>query len=328
MNIKNKALVVLSPLFLLCCTSLEPITIETSVSIISQTIYGPFSGNEGSYPITFSYHYEGFKAYLFERLTVWNENTGLIVSENPKHGMFGGNYTATLYFDTTVLKNFVDATLTFEIYVGNVRYYLNDFSITRYQPIDIITRDYRFFESAPSCFILDDALTGSFGDWYDFRLLDKVSNNKNYYDFDPRQLNIGFSSKKDMSYQFVDLYIEDPLHKFIYLNHTDDGYAYLSMRAVHEDDCIKFKFKEMKYDPISNQMFPPDHIGDNNLPKTTKFLFPLKEKDYFDKKKIRLEFIDVGFNHINITHELTYYSGDNLFGDCETSDYCVEGNNV
>ena len=127
MNIKNKALVVLSPLFLLCCTSLEPITIETSISIISQTIYGPFTGNEGRYPITFSYHYEGFRAYLFERLSVWNENTGLIVSENPKHQMFGGNYTATLYFDTTVLKNFVDATLTFEIYVGNVRYYLNDF---------------------------------------------------------------------------------------------------------------------------------------------------------------------------------------------------------
>ena len=122
------------------------------------------------------------------------------------------------------------------------------------------------------------------------------------------------------------LLIPDYQNIFPYITHAFVNSIIVPIKVVENEGECTFAFKNQMY--VRQKDLKMSLLPKDDFVITNNFYFPVNEKEKILDKKIQIHLFGFGKGKTNITWSLEYLASENLIGKCETSQYCVVGEEV
>ena len=226
------------------------------------------------------------------------------------------NFNASLFLDYDYLV------VKFNIRDASSIVLTRNFTIYRKIEESINVEKYATYNSRPTTFTFSNAGV-ILSEKYDFTNTSSYFANDEYYEFDLSNQIITYTYSEKFKYKRAILQIPSIYKKYFpYFLSTSEEYIDITLKITQKSNKLTISFPTYRFDEntLTYSMF----LTTTTI-NSTHFFLPLKYKDELDGMKTILRIDGAGRNEISITHEITFVAGDNVFGDCDTSTYCISG---
>lgn len=135
------------------------------------------------------------------------------------------------------------------------------------------------------------------------------------------------SSSLNFQYTSAFLLIPDYQNVFPYITHNANHQISIPLQlTLNNDKSFTFAYKNKMYvNPKNAQM---SLIPREKFVITNNFYVPVNEKEKLVDEKIQINLNGFSISKVNISWSLEYLANTNLIGDCESSEYCIVGEEV
>ena len=335
MKINIKHILLISPFLVLFTSSFTAgITPpEDPTFVFEPALFGPYDGNEGEQTLSFSYSYMNNVSHtkVYELLEGHYGGQLMTRDYTDYHTLVkGGTYNINLTFypfSFAVNSNMDIIFMIIDDYTHTILHEKN-FTVDKKQPLNINTTgglSEKVITSRKNLFSLTKGET--YAETYDFTKTEDVFGNRNYYRLDISNIHISYSSVKPFDYGMARLYFYDTRNLFPSMyRDPSSGATSFYLDVIEEDGRLSFSFKDKYYvNPKTLEISSGYRPG---WRRSSYCYLPLKRRKDLEGTKFYLHITGAGFNDSTITHQLTYYSSKNFFGNCVDSEYCIKGGNI
>lgn len=188
--------------------------------------------------------------------------------------------------------------------------------------IDIATLENRIYVNDKIGFQIVENEIFYKNEQYDFRgFLDELISDK-YYRLELEQFYFVYESEKQFSYEKAFVTFEDPSNVFPLLE-EDDGQKAIPLKVYTlNDNKIQILFDKLYVE--ENYLWMSSTYKDG-LTISPYFYLPLNAQEKLFGLNLRLVITNAGEEQNDFYFDFEFYFGNNLFGDCQTSDFCLIG---
>lgn len=328
---KLKNFVVLFPYFIFATTSFMPAGDHYISGVaLESDIYGPYDGSEGEIEFKFSYTYfdSTSRTRVYEKLTSWSGGKIVYRDQSDYHTLIKNQTVkSSLFFSTRPLLD--DPTLLFEFIIYDERtgdYIVSkSLSVDRKSPRTIypIRDNIREYESSGTTF----SLSGTFNEKYYFDHIYDFFANEVYYRLDISNQKIKYECEQPFTYTSAQLIYYDFEGLFPYYEKEGKNRKMtINLTINQSDEWLSFGLPKFVY--VNKKTLDISTTRHNGFTLGQYYYLPLGKKDLFEGKKFQIVIDGFGQNGNKIIYDLTYYSSNNLFGSCSSSDYCIQGEEI
>lgn len=299
---------------------------------ISTSKFGPVSPDTESITISVTITPSAAKSQISERLSVGYQGDSLtyIIDKKSHSTLKRVPYKLDFVIPTADFfkgnGKYVGIYGKFNIFVAGESAYESSFRLKPYISETIKVDDYRneYYVSKDLVGILSKSQT-EYTERYKFDLLDYF-NVDSYY-----RLNLLFSTiLYESSYAFpactANLLFRDYDNLFPYIDKNSDGYIEIPLKAAAIGGNIFFTYSKIMYvKPGTLEMSLKSRLG---FKSTKYFYLPVNKREQFTDSSFILNVSNFGYNKNSFTHNLRYLADRSFIGSCNSSDYCVIGENA
>ena len=159
---------------------------------------------------------------------------------------------------------------------------------------------------------------------YDFSTFNEYITTDNTGALSLKESVASYEPKNSYRYKAAYLIITDyeNIYPFVIKNRTTKEIK-VPLEIEHSANQLSFKISSKMYVNPYNNIMSSTHVNGYRL--TEDFFIPLGKEKEFEKNEVKIVIEEGGFNKNNITIPLRYFYSDSLFGECNNSDYCVQG---
>ena len=119
-------------------------------------------------------------------------------------------------------------------------------------------------------------------------------------------------------------YMKIPQNESLFPGLTyQNGYAYLPLKIERRGDGFGLYFKNPMF--VDKKTLIMSDQPRDNFVATNNFYLPINKKEQLLDYPIYFELKNVSFSNVTITWKSKISAYNNLIGDCQNSEYCVEG---
>lgn len=345
--ISVKHLALLTPLLFFGLTSftLQSSDNNGSVSgfIVTSDYYGPFTRSElkekrnnnedTTFDMNISYTFKASSSTtsyssVYEGVYVYYNSTIVYKYTTSPHSLINGQTVyPEIIFEPYFFVSYKTLTINFMIMDNTTSssIYTRSATASYHSPKTIYTSNYYDNELSISGYVFTFNSTDTTpSESYSFAGLSDVFLNENYYDLPISNFYLNYDCDFADSFTYTDCYLtfSDPYSLFPNITLTDNKRVVPLNLKINSLGKISFAYDKMYVDKNTMDMSSTYISG---YAATYSFYMPLGQKDLLDGTTVTLVIKEAGVNVYTINHSITYYSGNNFFGDCSTSDYCVNG---
>ena len=144
-----------------------------------------------------------------------------------------------------------------------------------------------------------------------------------YHRLDLDSISFTYNSIAKFVYGEAYLTYYDFDNVFPFISHYNEHRISIPLSVSINNKKATFSYKNYMYvHPKSLQMSLETKEG---FVKTRYFYLPVNKKDYLLDEKMSIDLYEAGHSKNDIHWNLTYLANRDLIGDCDSSDYCVVG---
>ena len=319
-------------LFLTSFLSLSIIPIFSAHGVkpyINISQLGPFEPHQSCSGVTFEYVLDATysKVSEFVSINTHGENNPVLTGTVSHKANEGTVYSKKVAVNTQeyFTEKGVDISLGIKnsannTYIKRVSFTLSPIVSKSINPLKDKLRDYTSETYAYKCVNSKDYFMGCY---YDFRELEDYIESNIFHKLDLSNQKFRFVSDFPFEYQSANLKFLDIHNLFPDYGRNEDGYKLIPLRLNFDGEYITYSYGvDFYYDKETYRMC--DYAKKNYL-KTNDFYFPLNGRSLLNDYIFIVEIEHLGKALTNITYELSFYSGRNLIGPCDNSDFCIVG---
>lgn len=157
---------------------------------------------------------------------------------------------------------------------------------------------------------------------YDFRGFPSELLSENYYRLELNQFYFVYESEKDFAYEKAFLSFEDPFDVFPLLEEDNERKIVPLKVNTLTDAKMQISFDKLYVE--ENYLWMSSTYKDG-LASSKYFYLPLNAQEELFGLELRLSIIKAGDGQSDFHFDFEFYFGNNLFGDCHSSDFCLVG---
>lgn len=299
--------------------------VETKTTTVSSDLYGPFVEYNDDVLVDIHINFYGERMMAREKINVYHIDDlssalAYDCNDNYLH-LYGKTYSASLILPLKKTLSKEGIVVEFLIQQFQLNHYTTVYSSK--QIIYPVTNDILDatgnIAGKRTYFSLDASIKQ---ETFNFSTLDRGIEEDNYYYFSP-SFEIAYSFTKPFICGEASLIIDDRYNVFPYLDTLIYQYKIVHLSYRQRNTHVSFFFSQSFYVDI-------DTLYISSAPKegfvvTSYFFLPKGMKEQVEKTSFKLSFTRCGYSGYNFEKKLSVFFGNNLFGDCTDSSYCVVG---
>lgn len=299
--------------------------IVTKTTTATSDLYGPFVEYNDDVLVNIDVNFYSDRMMAREKINVYHkDNLSTVIAydcnDNYLH-LYGRVYSASLILPLKRTLGKEGIVVEFLIQQFQLNHYTTVYSSR--QTIYPITNDILNasgnVEGKRTYFSLDASIKNEI---FNFSTLDRGIEEDDYYYLSP-SFEIAYNFVQPFICEKASLIIDDRYNVFPYLETLIYQYKIVHLSFRQRDTHVSFFFSQSFYVDINTLYI-------SSSPKegfaiTSYFFLPKGMKELVEKTSFELSLTHCGYSGYNFSTRLPVFFGNNLFGDCTNSSYCVVG---
>lgn len=299
--------------------------IVTKTTTVTSDLYGPFVEYNDNVLVNININFYGDRITAREKINVYNSSDLSTVlaydcNDNYLH-LYGKTYSVSLTLPLQKTLSKEGIVIEFLIQKFQLNHYSTIYSSRQtIYPItnDILNGD-GIVEGKRTYFSLDASIKQ---EMFNFAPLNRGIEEDDYYYLSP-SFEIAYNFVQPFICEKASLIIDDRYNVFPYLETLIYQYKIVHLSFRQRDTHVSFFFSQSFYVDINTLYI-------SSLPKegfaiTSYFFLPKGMKELVEKTSFELSLTHCGYSGYNFSTRLPVFFGNNFFGDCTNSSYCVVG---
>lgn len=316
-------------LFLFPLLAIEVFSSSLPRPNINSAMIEPYQENSGLQYLTLTIenHFQFFPP-LSGKIKLQIDNGNIPQFTFHETANFMVEYNNDLVIDIPIPTNYyyehhLSALITFEY--GALKKIEIPIEMYSYAPKDIkITElEEHTYKKEKVCFQIKDNITIYEDEIFEFTSFEENVVFKNYYRLELDIFVFNYTYFMDFSFESAHLLFADPNNLFPLLEFEEEENKKIPLKIIDIGSNHKsLSFFKMYVDENYLWMSITNREG---LSSTSYFYLPLNEQESIFGTKFSLVLKKMGKSANDYYFDFYYYFDHNLFGDCQTSDYCLVG---
>ena len=302
--------------------------LEVNYFITNYSPIGPFTAHCSDYSLTGSYKSGFYTGRVAERLRVgYIGQSKTYANSKAIHQVYKGT-TYDLTFKLPFKDMLNDTGLEVEIsFLDSSSTVLQSFffHIKPYNPERVYPKDYLNTYYSLYDIVVDPDNYSSLSEKYTFNGFIDYFNNDYYYRLNFNSFYLTYQSQFDFTNIECSLHYVDYDHLFPYLD-NEDGEFDIPLITTKVGNIISFRLNQVLYVNPKNLDMSYAYIP--NFVATNYFYLPVNKMPNLLDSVFELRVNNFGLGKNYFTWNVRYMTNHGLIGDCDSSDYCIIGENV